>query len=209
MAGIDILGLQLNIVVFLITLGLAAILVLLFAVGWSWKAALETVSYSLVIILFAVSLSGAWSLSHAEEASGAQVLWRAQGSTIGLYKLKDSLKIASQAHTGQDYEIGLHLSGEISPALAWALRDYHNVSPTVNLEGEAVPVALAPEHDISPAFEADYFGQSISVSQHWGWDGVLPEDVLSWWIRHDAPVVQERWILFIRADVFGNSEINP
>jgi hypothetical protein len=53
----------------------------------------------------------------------------------------------------------------------------------------------------------EYAAQIIVIAERWGWTGGLPSDMISWWIRRDAPALAERWLLFVNPETFGLDDL--
>jgi hypothetical protein len=55
-------------------------------------------------------------------------------------------------------------------------------------------------------FSAEYLGQNFAYSYHRGWYGVLPPDLLRWYLTHSAPTASAGWVIFVRGDIIEFSD---
>jgi hypothetical protein len=180
--------------------------VLLFGLGWSWNLAWRGVTVTGVILLFSLSFSVGYNQSLGPNAGSGRELWRPQTSTSGLPLFVDVLDNLSEAQTGRRDYLEMEVSPDITASLVWALRDYRNVRFADPLQEVEAPVVLVPEYGGLSGFTDAYVGQVMTVSERWGWNGPMPPNLISWWMRRDAPVLQERWLLFAIPDSFGLQE---
>ncbi|MCK4693300.1 MAG: hypothetical protein KAT23_06695, partial [Anaerolineales bacterium] len=72
---------------------------------------------------------------------------------------------------------------------------------------DPAPAFVTREGEEMPALSAEYTGQGLKIGERWGWDGVLPPDILTWWVLRQASTQPERWILFVRLDIASLGEI--
>jgi hypothetical protein len=205
-AGLEFAGLSMEFLLPTLAVLLAVALSILFGMGWSWREALVSVALSGAVFAAVLSVSALTRLSFGESAAGAQELWRPQVSTEGIPLMLQTLELASEAETGFGDAVSVQVMDQIPGALAWALRDYGRPSSDQLLVGHAPVAALTPATALPESMGEAYIGQTLAVSERWGWDGVLPPEVSRWLVLGDAPVVQDRWILMVRADVFGAAE---
>jgi hypothetical protein len=205
-AGLSFAGIPMGLLLPLLASLLAAALILLFGLGWSWRDARMSAGCSAALVLLALSLASLSRISFGESAGGAAELWRPSGSTAGIPLMLDSLELASQAQTGFDTLMDVQVIDGISPALTWALRAFPRPSMQDALQGIPAPAAIAPETALTPEMSEGYIGQTLTLRERWGWDGALPPNALRWLVLGDGPVVQDRWVMLIRADVFGREE---
>ena len=180
-------------------IGLAAMALILLAVGWSRQIALPIAGAAAVLVLFGASISAGVALNFAEPT--ARELYRPQASTPGLGALRESLRTLSRAETGQPSALPLELRDRPTPSLAWAIRDYSKS------EGSDSPaIVITREGEDLPG---EYLGQSVTIGEIWGWTGSLPPDLLRWLVVRDMPTAPDRWVLLVRKDVAGVEELLP
>jgi hypothetical protein len=176
----------------------SVLLIFLFGVGWSWRETLLAVAIAFVIALAVFSVNASWVLNFQAEGQEARGLWRRQVSTAHLPLLQDTLADLSEWEVGRAGGMEIEVQGRAPAELAWALRDHKLASDLTS--GQAPPVILAPE-STQPELPAEYMGQAFALFESWGWQGILPPNILGWLLDRSAPVQYERWILFVRSDV--------
>ena len=180
-------------------IGLAALTLILLAVGWSREVAFPIAGAAAILVLLGAGISAGAALNFGEPT--ARELYRPQASTLGLYALRESLRTLSRADTGQPDALPIEMRDRPSSALAWATRDYPVFegpgSPAIVITREGAPLP------------SEYLGQSITIGESWGWTGWLPPDLISWLVVRDSPTVPNRWVLLVRKDVAGVEELLP
>lgn len=205
-AGLEFAGLSMEFLMPTLALLLALALGVLFSMGWSPRDALLSAALSGVVLSSALSLSALSRLSYGESAAGAEELWRPRASTKGILLMLETIELVSEAETGFGAAVSVQATDQVPPALVWALRDYGRPSPDELMAGLAPSVVLAPETALPAEMGQEYIGQTLAVRERWGWEGLVPPEVLRWLVLGDAPTVQDRWVLMVRADVFGEAE---
>ncbi len=179
--------------------GLAALTVILLAIGWSKQLAFPIGGAAAVLVLLAVGISAGAGLNFREPS--ASELYRPQANTLGLTALRESLSTLSRAQTGRPDALPIEMRDRPTPGLVWTIRDYPS------FEGPGAPaIVLIREGAPLPG---EYLGQSVTVGETWGWTGWLPPDLLSWLVVRDLPTAPNRWILLVRKDVAGVEELLP
>lgn len=118
-----------------------------------------------------------------------------------------TLETISQSHTGRMDMLGVKIYGETTPSLAWALRSFPDAGSVGEHAVDPAPAFVAREGEVMPALRAEYTGQVLKIGERWGWDGVLPADILTWWVLRQASTRPERWILFVRLDIASLGEM--
>ncbi|HEY70508.1 MAG TPA: hypothetical protein G4O08_08000 [Anaerolineae bacterium] len=180
--------------------------ILLFGLGWSWELAWRGVSITVVMVCFAFSFAAGYGQSLGPNAGTGRELWRPQASTSGMSMLVGVLENLSVAQTGCRDCVELEVSPDITPGLAWALRDFSQARLADPLLEVQAPIVLMPEYGGLSGLANTYTGQVISISERWGWNGSIPRYLVDWLIYRDAPALQERWLLFALSDNFDLSE---
>lgn len=182
-------------------------IVVLFGIGWSWREAGLALGLALTVALSSVSISFAWRLTLDRTAASGQELWRPAASTQSLELLDETLEAVAVAEVGREAGLMIEVRDQVPANLAWILRDHR---PAASMAEAGPPaVILAPEGG-EPELPAEYLGQVFGISEHWNWIGLLPPDMLAWWLDRRAPTARERWVLYVRTDVAGLGEaLNP
>jgi len=190
---------RLSLVLVLIAGGLAVVMVILFALGWSREVAWTSAGIAGFVVVGFMSLSTNWRLSLGASAAGAGSLWRSQANTAGLTMLVETLEGISQARTGFTDALPIGVESPLPAGVAWALRQFPRAgtgSPDAPAE-----VVLAPEDSVPTDLPAEYLGQVIKTGERWGWIGPLPPLQIVSTGDWEALTLAERWVLLVRADV--------
>ena len=188
-------------------IALLGIGLILMAAYFSVRLAVSALFISGSLALFGLSISAGVRLNFGASAESARELWRSQVTARSSQAMVQAYQTISQATTGRVDALPVSLQGNPNPALSWLMRDFQPFSPS-GISIDPAPIIVAPELLDGPFLQAEYIGQSLSLSERWGWDGALPPDLLTWYLFREAPVIEERWILYARSDIAGMSE-NP
>jgi hypothetical protein len=184
---------------------LLALVVVSYALGWDVITAVDVVGAAAALFLGLLTISATWHLNFT--GAGARELWYPQSTTKSVYTLKSTVQMISAMNTGRGDALPLQLyEGDSHADVAWAMRD---VTKNAEDQGLLAPtLILAPEGAVLSGYYGEYVGQSFRLTERWAWSGFLPDDPLEWWMTREAPLSQESWILFVRADLVpGAAEI--
>jgi hypothetical protein len=186
-------------------IALVAIGAVLMAAFFSVRLAVSAVFISGSLAVLALSISAGINLNFGATAWSAHELWRPQATSRGSQSMLHAYQAISQATTGRVDAMPVIMQGIPNFALSWIMRD---VKPFASSEValDPAPIILAPELLEGPFLQAEYLGQTMPISERWGWDGLLPPDLLTWYLFRDSPVIEERWILYARSDIAGLGE---
>jgi hypothetical protein len=192
---------QLRIPIALGGMGLGAVVVVLVGFGWDWATARAAAMAAVVTVLLAITVSASWHLNLTGDVDRETDLWRPQQGASGLIRLHATIESLALAQTGTQ-SIAVNVAGGAPTAsVAWALRGFPGYIPDDTGPGRAPPIVVQPEAVPLPSLPAKYLGQAISVGHAWGWTGPWPPDWLQLWVRHEAPLIAETWVLYVREDV--------
>jgi hypothetical protein len=185
---------------------MAASLLLIFGMEWSWFVALDAVALAVALVSSSLMLRAGWRLNFSERDPGARILWDGGAVSPGLSLMLATLENASLAVSGFPHEIPVQASGEVPPSVAWALRGFPRDAGEF-IPGVGAPAALlTPESLPEVQLLADYYGQAFELTSLPGWEGAIPSDVVRWWTLNEAPASPQGWILWIRADIASLGE---
>ena len=192
---------QLRLPIALGAMGIAAVVTVLVGFGWDWATARSAAFGGVVIVLLALTISASWHLDLSGDRDLEPELWRPTQAATGVTRLRQTLESLALSQTGERI-LPVALKGTDAPAvLAWALRAFPVYVQEEGPAGQAPPVVLQPEGIPLPRLPAQYMGQGVTLEQAWGWEGPWPPDFLRWWLRRSAPLVYQRWVLYVREDV--------
>jgi hypothetical protein len=189
----------------LILLGLSAALV---SLGWTSEVAQKGLAWGMcgALLIYSFSaLSGA-----AYQRSGDPVeLWGSLPGSGQNDLFEQTLGDISRQLTGI---VGFAdiIATPDSQSLRWALRNYHqarfvNAPPT----GELPSVVITPAEQESPELAAAYTGQDFVWWTWRGWSGTLPPNPIQWLNYREAPVQNQKIILWIRSDLLPGAASAP
>jgi hypothetical protein len=153
-------------------------------------------------ILIAAGQSGALAFTRAYSAFEPLNLTPAQPGMLTLIRTLDDL---GELSTGNPLDPSITVQGDPNGALAWALRDYANVSyvskadPTVASE-----IVITPADGVDPALGSTYVGQDFVIVTHWSPQGLSGSDFFRWVLYRTAPNpgAQDKVILWVREDIY-------
>jgi hypothetical protein len=188
------------------SLALLIISIAMVGFGWSPSIALQGSAWGTLIVLFVLMLSAA-TASGGLRTYRTFELWP-QGTFPGqVSTLVDQMNDLSRWHEGVNTVLDVTIAGVDSPALLWALRDWHPaVLPDVNLSGSAPSVVIASDQFSSTEIESTYRGQDLSWRVTPLWTQGLLTDWLKWSLMHEFPTRDEKIILWVRSDVFIDAQ---
>jgi hypothetical protein len=187
-------------------LAIAAIVLVLFGLGWSWKLVLEAAGAAAAIFMLATTVSSAWRLNYSSLVNSAQLLWRPAVNTPAFSYLLESMRVGSLKEHGADDGISFYASERIPPSMAWYLRDFERAESVFEPEKGYVPAILYRSESEPPQTGAGYIGQDFAVRERKGWQTELPANFLAWWFKRDAPVERDHWVLLLRSDLVDLSQ---
>ncbi|MGD2163804.1 MAG: glycosyltransferase family 39 protein [Anaerolineales bacterium] len=202
----------------LIGLALGAMLLLLvsvfvlFGLGWSWDIVRDGAGIVIVLVTLAASISAAWKLDNDREL-GFRTLWVQTMPTQNGEYFQSTLENASLALTGDATAAPLLIQGNLEPSVLWRLRNYPRFDRSEDEGGSSPPILIAPEGAGLGVLEAEYIGQSFTLTLERGWFGLVPPDLLRWTLTNSAPTASTGWVVYVRADIVSLSdfsdEVNP
>jgi hypothetical protein len=189
-------------------IALALVVVVLVGFGWDWATARAAGFGAVFAVLLALTVSASWRLNISGDLDRTAELWRPRQGATGLVRLRRTLESLALSQTGTQ-TLPVSVVGPSTPSLAWALRGFPAYVPDTTGPGRAPLALIQPEMIPLAPLPAKYLGQSISLGHVWGWEGSLPPDLVRWWLRGEAPLVAENWVLYVREDVATLSPTQP
>ncbi|MBN2306343.1 MAG: hypothetical protein JXQ72_17805 [Anaerolineae bacterium] len=189
--------------------------VLFFLVGSLWGArtgarglALGTLAFTL---LFSFGLGGRAAYGIPGDP---REYWYLDPVTDDVDELRATLREMSLRDTGEPrlMAITAWIPGDgDSGALAWALRDFLNVTFVDGVGPEVATAAvLMPVIFPQPRMGADYVGKDLIIRQAWSAASLFWKDAIMWFYRGDSqikPVTGEAYMIWIRKDVYGVEQV--
>jgi hypothetical protein len=214
-AGLNFTGLSLNtftpeqMQLRMLLLGMSLILlalsILLVAYGWSVSVAVQGSVWGALIVL------AVFSLSTSMAAGGLRIYQTAEMWPPGL-PVRYSGYLATQLREIERWKLqpaqplNITVFGIDSPALRWTLRDWTVTYTEATALTENPDVLIAPAETASPELQETYRGQDFIWRTQVYWDEFQPADWLRWIFHHQAIEGQEAFILWVRGDLFIDSQ---
>ncbi|MBI5935175.1 MAG: hypothetical protein HY867_15855 [Chloroflexi bacterium] len=185
----------------LILLILSLVLV---AFGWSTRIARVGAVWGIAIMLGLYTLGAAWGGTGLRRDAKTVDLWDSSPRPAQADLLLRTLNETSKLATGHADSLAVTVQGLDSPSLLWSLRAY---SPIVV---PALDPASAPDVVITPlrddlGLAAAYRGQDFAWRASPIWDAFL-SSYLRWLTYRELPSTNETIILWVRNDLFVDSE---
>jgi len=180
----------------------ALLAVVLIGLGWSWGVARSGVAAAGALLLLFLTVSSGWRLNYFRQRLGAGELWTVSNPTYGIPRIASTLASLSTTARGVSDELPIAIDAQAAPAsLVWALRAFPRFTTSDSAVAETPPVILMRQTGLEPQLRADYLGQSVVIGETWDFAGPVPPDALQWWWRRRVPVVEDPWLLLVRADI--------
>lgn len=200
-------GLRLGIMAGL--LALILLTSLLIALGWSWDTGRLGLVWGLVLGLGLWSFSALWGATQLRQNSPVELISPPPGPGQEKLLLK-TVQDLSNWNTGFTDRIEIQTNVH-SPALLWGLRDFPNLKVSQGAVGEGQdpqtlpPVLITTQLEAAPALSSSYRGQDFAWRTYPGWTGPLPDRLSAWIVSREAPLTNEKIILWARSDLFPGS----
>ena len=123
--------------------------------------------------------------------------------------LLDTIKEVSIIETGRwDSIQGAVISSD--PTLLWALRDFQEIRFYEVYDPEILnPVVITHRQDFYLVPQSIYRGQDFVISTKTAWEGISPDDWISWIAFGDGPIESEGIILWVRNDILSGTNNHP
>ena len=187
----------------------AILAVVLIGLGWSWGVARSGVAVAGGWLLLFLTLSSGWRLNFFRQRLGAGELWTVSAPTYGIPRIASTLASLSTTARGVPNDLPIAIDAQTPPpSLVWAVRAFPRFVTSDSAVAESPPVILMRQTSLEPQLRADYLGQSVVIGETWDFAGPIPPGALQWWWRRRLPVVEDPWLLLVRADIatLGESE---
>jgi hypothetical protein len=175
-----------------------------------WRRMLAGPALGLLIILIGAQAGAGWNLVHDRRSATGEIWWP-ESTPPDVVRLRSTLEEISLRRTGVRDELPILVQWPEESALGWVLLSYRGADylEAASRPGSAPAVFIAPliEQDgtaVGPRLPADYGGQAFAVREVRGWGGA-PPDLLAWWLYRDGTAAREKVVLWVRADLMGES----
>jgi hypothetical protein len=187
----------------------AILAVILIGLGWSWDVARSGVAVGGAVLLLLLTVSSGWRLNYIRQRLGAGELWTVSAPTYGIPRIASTITSLSMSARGVVDELPIAIQdGAPPPSLLWALRHFPRFTTSDSAIAVSPPVILLRQTGLEPQLRADYLGQTVVLGERWDFTGAVPPQALRWWWHRQVPVIEDPWLLLVRADIatLGESE---
>lgn len=191
---------------------LLLIMIAYFLVGsiWGSRAAWRGLGFGFLLYFSVAGLGLGWQAS-VTYGDDPRELWQINPATPQHERLIETLEEMSRHGTGLKDAISITVMSPGDGSVAWTLRNFPNVDYVNGVGIETTTQAvLIPYAERDTILGDDYVGQDFVLGEHWGLSDLSWLDALSWLNTRDtrfAPVIDEHYLLLIRHDVYGVSEV--
>jgi hypothetical protein len=182
---------------------MAASLIFIFGMEWSWKMVLNSAAVSIAGVTLSLTVQADWRLNYRLPAGGARLAWSPAQATSQMTLLSRTLADASLFVTGMPGSIALQVESDLPPSLAWYLRDYDRAGGEYASNDPPAVAMLTPESQTQVHLLTEYYGQAFALRTIPGPANVLPAPGMRWWVLDEGQEMTESWTLWVRADVAG------
>lgn len=183
------------------TLILAGLSISLVNLGWDRKAASAGTVWGIGIILVFGMLAGIWGMA-ARNAVGLRDPLQFAPAAGEVEMFEETLLSLGDWYNGSSRELDIMYSVD-SPALVWALRSFPDARPGMPIPGDELPeVVITTKDQPELRLASAYRGQSLIWRVYPAWEEMGLLEWGRWILFREAPVFNERIIVWVRADLF-------
>ena len=200
-------GVSMQLVILLGILLLAGLTTLLVALGWSWDISRSGLIMGVSAALCLYSVSVLWGSAQTRH-NQPQELWSPLPAPSQTLLMNKVLNEVSTWNTGFAQNIDI-VSTVDSSSLRWALRTFPQVKFVSQPRIDDLPsIVFTHEGDELPSLSASYRGEDFVWWSNPGWIGALPLDISRWFTFREAPLINEKIIMWSRSDLFSDTSMS-
>ena len=186
----------------LLLIGLATSIV---HAGWSWPVAKKGLVVG-VCAAFGTYLLAAMVGAAYLRPANPQELWHPGSGGVQMELLQESLGEFGLLTTGRQDNLDFIIIGD-SEVLRWGLRQYPNSHFREAMPAQTRPAfVLSPLTEIAQPWTTSYNGQDFVLETSSAWAGNIDFNWMKWLAFRDAPLDQEKVVLWVRHDAFPGVE---
>lgn len=187
---------------------LGALTTVLVSLGWSWKASRDGLFWGLTVAFTIYSIGALWGATQLRPNQPHE-LWSQNPGSGHAGLLAKTLEEISRWKMGFPQTMDV-VSTVDAPSMRWALRDIPSARFVPTTDADDLPeVIITHQQAETPALTAAYRGQDFVWWVHPGWEGILPPDFVGWLTFRQAPLINEKVILWARTDLFPGGSLEP
>lgn len=173
--------------------------------GWSATVAIQGSIQGALVVLAVGSLSVTMAAGGLRTYPTAE-MWPSGLPVRYSRQLTGQLEEISRWQLNPALPLKITVSGVDSPALRWTLRNWDVQFTNATALTESPSALIVPADTESPELQATYRGQDFIWRTQAYWDQFQPADWLRWIYHHRATEGQEVLILWVRSDLFIDSQ---
>jgi hypothetical protein len=148
-----------------------------------WRTSLRAGALVLLVWLAGLSVHTAWRLNYDRPGNPLEILIEKPTSS-DVRNLVQAIEDFSNQREQQRYSIGVAVTGEEDPLLAWYLRPFPHLSFVSGAMTSAVPVVVAPKEETP--YLPDYRGERFRLQDSWKAAGLPAHDLVNWFLFRES-----------------------
>lgn len=205
---LDDTSLSLRWVAFLGSFVILVLSAVLVGLGWSVQSSLQGTAWGLLAALLVYTFSVGTGAAQLRTHRTVQ-MWPSGPQTAQADVLLNQMGGLARWKVGVPGGLDVQVVSINSPALRWALRDW------TLTESSALPADVSPAFLLTPAslptpeLEAGYRGTDLVWRRSPGWDTAIPLDWMRWFAVREINQSEEVIILWVRNDIFIDTQNLP
>ena len=181
-----------------------AISLIMVATGWSLRDAVLGGAWGFLIPLFLFTLGAVTGSAGLREPRTIE-LWNPEPRLGRADILLKVLNEFSFLNTGLEESLPIGIIGVDSPALEWMLHKWETSTNDI-FDPVATPEILITSDLAELGLAAQYRGEPLVWQETGAWDDADSASWLQWFLYRQMPVQQERIVLWVRSDLFLQSQ---
>ena len=180
---------------------LLVVSVLMVALGWSARTARLGSVWGVAVALGMYSLGVAWGATGLRTPAGWELWWPSRQPAQAALLLA-TVNDQSEWSTGDELSQDVTILGIDSPALEWLLRGRDLEMASV-LDAQKSPAIIVSSSQVdSPNLPTAYRGQDFTWRQEPSWNILSVFEWIKWSVFRDLPYDSETVIVWVRNDLF-------
>jgi hypothetical protein len=188
-------------------LALIGMIIALVALGWSVKHAQDGLVLGTLTAFLIYSISFLWGSAYNRPNYPSE-LWGLSPGPGQAILLMSTLDDLSWWNAGQAGSLDVTSTVD-SESLKWELRNYRQSHFVNGLAPDEMPsIVITYENQESPSLAASYSGQDFVWWTIPAWNSSLPPAWIRWWNYREAPVINQKVILWVRSDLLLSNPLD-
>ena len=184
------------------SIGLLILSLALIAFGWSVEVATLGGVWGIALGLVIYTLGVAWGSTGLRTPKGVE-LWDSTPRVAQSGLLLETIEEVSTWSRGDSQTLNITVNEINSPALRWALRNY-TINEVASIDFTTAPELVITTQTEDIALNSAYRGQDFVWRQYTDW--LVASSSAKWMVLRDLPQASEQIILWVRNDLFFDSQ---